>query len=155
MKKLFTFYVCMCSVAVALCIGCKNEPQDKKEQQNQSVTDIADTIKVAQAATADLFDENIEADAGEEVWTMFGGTYFFFTDGQSVVLEFPLIGEDGAPKFLYGDYSEEALVDTQTGKIVVKDSTGRVIFKGYVYDGGNTLRGILDGKPFEAMGSGD
>ena len=155
MKRLFTSYVCVSVVAVVLCLGCKNKQQNANEPQNLPVTDITDTTKIAQAATPDLFDENIEADKGEEVWTMFGGTYFFFADGESVVLEFPLIGEGGAPKFMYGDYSEEALVDEQTGKIVVKDSTGRVVFKGYVYDGGNTLRGILNGKPFEAMGSGD
>ena len=147
MKKILTIALGAMAIA-AVSAGCKSSGNNGGE------TEIKDTVTVAQAADP-AFDEEIAPDEGQEVWKSFGGTYFFWNNGEQVVLDFPLPQEGGVTMFHCGELSLEATVDPQTGKIVAKDDDGRVMFKGYVYDGGNTIRGILTGEPFEAFGSGD
>lgn len=132
MKKILTIALGMLAVAV---ISCKNN-------ENKD-------------ADPALFDEEIAVEKGQEVWKSFGGTYFFWGDGEQLTVDFPLPQDGGCIKLCYKGEEYEATADENTGKIVAKDSLGHVVFKGYFYDGGNTVKGLFKGEPIELGGSGD
>ena len=148
MKNLFVVTILIVSVLLSAC----------KSNTSQNQIETNDSTAVAGTDTELITDEEtILPDKDREVWKDFGGTYFFWNseEGSSVVLEFPLPDDEQIVKFNYKDYSLVATVDEATGKIIAKDDNGKVAFKGYVYDGGNTIKGLFYGKLLEAMGSGD
>ena len=148
MKKLF--YVAVAAVLTAwLSAGCKYF-----KFTSETVEIVEDTTEIV-AEDPSLFDEEIAVEDGQEVWTSFGGTYFFWGDDGAVVVDFPLPQEGGTIKFTFKDGEYEATADETTGRIVAKDSLGHVAFKGYLYNGGNTIKGLFYGKPLVAEGSGD
>ena len=147
MKKILTIAVGAMAIA-AVSASCKNN----ENKDNTAV--VKDTAVVAQASDP-ASDDEIAPEEGQEVWKSFGGTYFFWGDGESFVVEFPLPQEGGCIKLSYKDGEYEATADEETGKIVARDSLEHVVFKGYFYDGGNTVKGLFKGEPVELRGSGD
>ena len=146
MKKILTLALGMLAVAV---ISCKNnENKDNTAQVEEVVTAVTQAVDPA-------FDEEIAVEEGQEVWKSFGGTYFFWGDGEQLTVDFPLPQDGGCVKLCYKGEEYEATADENTGKIVAKDSLGHVVFKGYFYDGGNTVKGLFKGEPIELGGSGD
>ena len=141
MKKILIIALGMLAVAV---ISCKNNENKVK-----------DIVTEAPAEDPALFDEEIAVEEGQEVWKSFGGTYFFWGDGEQLTVDFPLPQDGGCIKLCYKGEEYEATADENTGKIVAKDSLGHVVFKGYFYDGGNTVKGLFKGEPIMLMGSGD
>ena len=146
MKKILTIALGMLAVAV---ISCKNN------ENKDASADVKDSVTVAPAEDPALFDEEIAVEEGQEVWKSFGGTYFFWGDGEQLTVDFPLPQDGGCIKLCYKGEEYEATADENTGKIVAKDSLGHVVFKGYFYDGGNTVKGLFKGEPIELGGSGD
>ncbi len=147
MKKILTIVVGAMAIAV-VAASCKSSGNNGGEAE------VKDTVTVAQAVDPE-FDEDIAPEEGQEVWKSFGGTYFFWGDGEGLVVDFPLPQEGGCIKLSYKGEEYEATADEQTGKIVAKDTLGKVVFKGYFYDGGNTVKGLFKGEPIEMGGSGD
>ena len=141
MKKILTIALGMLAVAV-ISASCKNNENNGNDEQTVMAVDPA-------------FDEEIAVEEGQETWKSFGGTYFFWGDGEQLTVDFPLPQEGGCIKLCYKDGEYEATADENTGKIVAKDSLGHVVFKGYFYDGGNTVKGLFKGEPIELRGSGD
>ena len=147
MKKILTIALGAMAIA-AVSASCKSSGNNGGEAETK------DTVTVAQAVDP-AFDEEIAVEEGQEVWKSFGGTYFFWGDGEGLVVDFPLPQEGGCIKLSYKGEEYEATADEQTGKIVAKDTLGKVVFKGYFYDGGNTVKGLFKGEPIELRGSGD
>ncbi len=147
MKKILTIALGAMAIA-AVSASCKSSGNNGGEAE------VKDTVTVAQAVDP-AFDEEIAPEEGQEVWKSFGGTYFFWGDGEGLVVDFPLPQEGGCIKLSYKGEEYEATADEQTGKIVAKDTLGKVVFKGYFYDGGNTVKGLFKGEPIEMGGSGD
>ena len=147
MKKILTIALGAMAIA-AVSASCKSSGN------NGGGAEVKDTVTVAQAVDP-AFDEEIAPEEGQEVWKSFGGTYFFWGDGEGLVVDFPLPQEGGCIKLSYKGEEYEATADEQTGKIVAKDTLGKVVFKGYFYDGGNTVKGLFKGEPIEMGGSGD
>ena len=147
MKKIMTIALGALVIA-AVSTSCKNN------ENKDNATDVKDSVTVAQAVDP-AFDEEIAPEEGQEVWKSFGGTYFFWGDGEGLVVDFPLPQDGGCIKLSYKGEEYEATADEETGKIVAKDTLGKVVFKGYFYDGGNTVKGLFKGEPIEMGGSGD
>ena len=147
MKKIMTIALGALVIA-AVSTSCKNN------ENKDNATDVKDSVIVAQAVDP-AFDEEIAPEEGQEVWKSFGGTYFFWGDGEGLVVDFPLPQDGGCIKLSYKGEEYEATADEETGKIVAKDTLGKVVFKGYFYDGGNTVKGLFKGEPIEMGGSGD
>jgi hypothetical protein len=147
MKKILTIALGAMAIS-AVSASCKNSGNNGGEAE------VKDTVTVAQAMDP-AFDEEIAPEEGQEVWKSFGGTYFFWGDGEGFVVDFPLPQEGGCIKLSYKGEEYEATADENTGKIVAKDTLGHVVFKGYFYDGGNTVKGLFKGEPIEMGGSGD
>ena len=147
MKKILTIALGAMAIA-AVSASCKSSGNNGGEAE------VKDTVTVAQAVDP-AFDEEIAVEEGQEVWKSFGGTYFFWGDGEQLTVDFPLPQEGGCIKLCYKGGEYEATADENTGKIVAKESLGRVVFKGYFYDGGNTVKGLFKGEPIELRGSGD
>lgn len=147
MKKILTIALGAMAIAT-VSASCKSNGNNGGEAE------VKDTVTVAQAVDP-AFDEDIAPEEGQEVWKSFGGTYFFWGDGEGLVVDFPLPQEGGCIKLSYKGEEYEATADEQTGKIVAKDTLGKVVFKGYFYDGGNTVKGLFKGEPIELRGSGD
>lgn len=136
-------------LAASLSFGCKQSGNN-----GQTVVLDEDTTVIV-AEDPSLFDEEIAVEEGQEVWKSFGGTYFFWGDGEQLTVDFPLPQDGGCIKLCYKGEEYEATADENTGKIVAKDSLGHVVFKGYFYDGGNTVKGLFKGEPIMLGGSGD
>ncbi len=147
MKKILTIVVGAMAIAT-VSASCKSNGNNGGEAEVKDTATVAQTVDPA-------FDEEIAVEEGQEVWKSFGGTYFFWGDGEGLVVDFPLPQEGGCIKLSYKGEEYEATADEQTGKIVAKDTLGKVVFKGYFYDGGNTVKGLFKGEPIEMGGSGD
>ena len=144
MKKIL-----LAMMSASLLFGCKYF-----NHNTQTVELEGDTTEIA-VEDPSLFNEDIAVEEGQEVWKSFGGTYFFWGDGEQFLVDFPLPQDGGSVKVSYKGEEYEATADEDTGKIVAKDSLGHVVFKGYMYDGGNTIKGLFKGEPVELGGSGD
>lgn len=147
MRKVKTIAAGMLAVAV-ISVSCKNN------ENKDNAVDVKDSVTVSQAVDP-AFDEEIAVEEGQETWKSFGGTYFFWGDGEQLTVDFPLPQDGGCIKLGYKGEEYEATADETTGKIVARDSLGHVVFKGYMYDGGNTVKGLFKGEPVELYGSGD
>ena len=151
--------VLMCLLAFTACNEKKAATSNDATDENETVLEAEDSAKTE--IIEDDEDSIAESDAdGEgwenEVWTTFGGTYFFFGDGQQYAVEFPL-GEDVITwATLYvGDEELQADVNAKTGLITACDEDGKEVFRGAIYAGGNLLKGTYRGKHIEVWGSGD
>ena len=151
--------VLMCLLAFTACNEKKTATSNDATDENETVFEAEDSAKTE--IIEDDEDSIAESDAdGEgwenEVWTTFGGTYFFFGDGQQYAVEFPL-GEDVITwATLYvGDEELQADVNAKTGLITACDEDGKEVFRGAIYAGGNLLKGTYRGKHIEVWGSGD
>jgi len=159
-----------CLLAIAACDNKKgNKVIDEEGNARELVDDDYDDSDADEDAPDTDVDfeadgDDVEADGDDvdgdaswedEVWTTFGGTYFFFGDGQSLVLEFPLINEEGPVKLSYDDGEYEATVNEETGLIVAHDDAGKEVFRGAVYAGGNLIKGTFKGQEIKLWGSGD
>ena len=149
----------MCLLAFTACHEKKAATSNDATDENETVFEAEDSAKTE--IIEDDEDSIAESDAdGEgwenEVWTTFGGTYFFFGDGQQYAVEFPL-GEDVITwATLYvGDEELQADVNAKTGLITACDEDGKEVFRGAIYAGGNLLKGTYRGKHIEVWGSGD
>ena len=148
MKKIL-FIGLAAFIAASLSSGCKYF-----KFNTQTVELDGDTTEIV-AEDPSLFDEEIAVEEGQEVWKSFGGMYFFWGDGEQFTVDFPLPQDGGPVKLCYKGEEYEATADENTVKIVAKDSLGHVVFKGYFYDGGNTVKGLFKGEPVALYGSGD
>ena len=72
MKKILIIALGMLAVAVFSCKNNENKAEDPA-----------------------LFDEEIAVEEGQEVWKSFGGTYFFWGDGEQLTVDFPLPQDGG------------------------------------------------------------
>ena len=148
----------ICLLAFTACNEKKTATTDATDE-NTTVLEAKDSTK------AEILEEDDEpiAESDEEgndweneVWTCFGGTYFFFGDGQSYVVDFPL-GQDvtTTATLAFGDEELQADVNAKTGLITASDAQGKEVFRGAIYAGGNLLKGTYRGKHIEVWGSGD
>ena len=88
-----------------------------------------------------------------EVWTALGGTYMF-SDGETMAVLDVVIEDDTRAKLTIGDEEFYATIDENTGLILAFDDENHQIFDGFVYAGGNLLKGELRGKPVRYDGMG-
>lgn len=87
-----------------------------------------------------------------EVWTWLGGTYMFWDGSQQVNVS---VDEEMGNYLSVGDLMFRAEVDEATGRICAFDADDRMIFCGYLYEGGNALGGNLGGNRIMYYGVGD
>ena len=164
MKKTFIHLglALLCLLAIAACDNKKGNKVIDEDNDLQEIVDDeydAEADNDEDAPDADVLadGDDVDGDASweEEVWTTFGGTYFFWSDGGSIVLDFPLMDEVRPVKFTYGDDEYEATVNEETGLIIATDDDGNEVFRGAVYAGGNLLKGTYKGEEVKAWGAGD
>ena len=153
-----------------ICLLAFTACNEKKASTTDDATDENEAVLETEEATnedndkAEVIDEEDEIAEGDEVsddwenevWTCFGGTYFFFGDGQSYVVDFPL-GQDvtTTATLAFGDEELQADVNAKTGLITACDAQGKEVFRGAIYAGGNLLKGTYRGQHIEVWGSGD
>lgn len=88
------------------------------------------------------------------VWTSLSGAYFFCNDGISAMISIALT-QDEPSTLYYNEVEYPATVDKTTGQILAYDEAGKLVFCGYVYDGGNSLGGNFQGERIFMQGPGD
>lgn len=148
----------ICLLAFTAC-NEKNTATTDATDENTTVLEAKDSTKaeILEEGDEPIAESDEEGNDWEnEVWTCFGGTYFFFGDGQSYVVDFPL-GQDvtTTATLAFGDEELEADVNAKTGLITACDDQGKEVFRGAIYAGGNLLKGTYRGKHIEVWGSGD
>ena len=141
----------MCLLAFTAC--------NERKTSTTEVADDNDTVLAANKVSEEeaITETDDEGDGWEnEVWTAFGGTYFFFGDGEQYIVDFPL-GEDviHSATLAFGDEELTADVNPKTGLITACDEEGKEVFRGAIYAGGNLLKGTYRGKQIKVWGSGD
>ena len=149
----------ICLLAFTACNEKKAATTDDATDENETVLETSDSIttEITEDSEEPIADSDEDSDDWEnEVWTCFGGTYFFFGDGQSYVVDFPL-GQDVTTNatLAFGDEELEADVNAKTGLITACDAQGKEVFRGAIYAGGNLLKGTYRGQHIEVWGSGD
>ena len=149
----------ICLLAFTACNEKKAVTTDDATDENESVLETSDstTTEITEDSDEPIADSDEDSDDWEnEVWTCFGGTYFFFGDGQSYVVDFPL-GQDvtTTATLAFGDEELQADVNAKTGLITACDAQGKEVFRGAIYAGGNLLKGTYRGQHIEVWGSGD
>lgn len=148
----------ICLLAFTACNEKKTATTDATDE-NTTVLEAKDSTKaeILEEGDEPIAESDEEGNDWEnEVWTCFAGTYFFFGDGQSYVVDFPL-GQDvtTTATLAFGDEELEADVNAKTGLITACDDQGKEVFRGAIYAGGNLLKGTYRGKHIEVWGSGD
>lgn len=146
-----TIFLTACNMGNEVKIEINNENGDSAvEASADSITNKADE----ESAGNDIEQAADDADAidGDEVWTMISGTYFFWDseEGRGV----SVTSYDGENHMNVGE-EEYAITISKAGEIVAVDGAGKEVFRGAMYNGGNTLRGVYKGKKINVSGSGD
>jgi hypothetical protein len=150
MKRIWLFGLAMlCMVALA---SCSNKKTSKAEADNDDDEELVeaddktpsdcglenDIAELENEGVPDIYDDNV-------VWTSLGGTYMFTDGNQSAILDVDL-DDDTSGKLIFGDDEYRAVIDTMSGEILGLDDKDEVAFQGFVYSGGNLLKGKLRGK---------
>ena len=141
--------------------------EDEEEDALTEVTAQAGDYMDEQAPVDSLSGEELldkeeakeaESDYDNEVWPYIGGTYPF-SDGTTNVIVETVPGDDKALTINFftddsddGDkYNGEHNAE---GRIRAYDDDGQLVFEGYLYRGGNLLKGTYKGKPVRYNGMG-
>ena len=152
----------ICMLAFTACNEKKtgtNETAEESEtviETDEGSDEDSATAEIdGEEAISESDDEGSDDEWENEVWTSFGGTYFFFGDGEQYVVDFPLGEEhDWATLSIRGEQFK-ADVNPKTGLITACDDAGKEVFRGAIYAGGNLLKGTYRGEQIKAWGSGD
>ena len=159
--------------------GDKDKDKDEERTEQKATTTINDedarTEATAQAGdsigeqpllTDSLITEEQSAiddnddDANDDgaVWPYLGGTYPFSDGTTNVIVETELGSETALTINFFTDDSDEGDKyegeHDETGRIRAYDDDGRLVFEGYMYQGGNMLKGTYKGKSVKYDGMG-
>ena len=155
--------------ALSACDNKKNAnnaaPIDDEEEELAVAAPDTKPDAEPDADEADFDDEEeVELTAEEreryenEVWPYLGGTYAFGDgDGHNVIVDVDLDDCQNEEEVLrctltIADEAFAGTIDTHTGCITCRDNNGNEVFQGYMFNGGNLLRGCLNGKPVRYEG---
>lgn len=137
------------ALSMSLCVACSTktaENQTTEEQSAETATEVVEET-VETAVTPEGPEE-----ARGEVWTMISGGYYLAdAQGNSAMLD--VLNNEGT--FTFGEEEYSAKVDKTTGQILAYDADGKLVFCGYMYDGGNSLGGNMRGTRIFMQGPGD
>ncbi len=146
MKKIFISIAAVALMMLSACGGSKTN------EGNTESAEVEATETEAAEEQALVVPEDPDPERGE-VWTSLGGCYFFYNGEESAVVNVAL-SEDEPSTFNYGEQEYRATIDETTGQILAYDGD-KLVFCGYVYDGGNSLGGNYQGQRIFLQGVGD
>ncbi|MBQ0047243.1 MAG: hypothetical protein KBT33_06970 [Prevotellaceae bacterium] len=160
MKKilLLASAVAMATILFPACNEIKGIASAMDSLANDSAANIEasiedeDSLQAEEAAEEDAMDIEYATEEDGDVWTLISGTYFFWDseNSQSITVS----SFKGENSMTMGEDEYSITIDN-SGEIVARNDNGKVVFYGAMYDGGNTLRGVLKGKKVAFYGSGD
>lgn len=131
--------------------------EDNDEELDKSDKTSDEVSEEAAAESGCLPLNALIAEEGE-VWPHLGGTYAFGDgDGHNVIVDVDLDDCQNEEEVLrctltIADEAFAGTIDTHTGCITCRDNNGNEVFQGYMFNGGNLLRGCLNGKPVRYEG---
>lgn len=137
------------ALSMGLCVACSTKTAENQTAEEQSTETTAEVVEETAANKVTL--EGPEEARGE-VWTMISGGYYLAdAQGNSAILD--VLNNEGT--FTFGEEEYPAKVDKATGQILAYDADGKLVFCGYMYDGGNSLSGNMRGDRIFMRGPGD
>lgn len=160
MKKilLLASAVAMATILFPACNEIKGIANAMDSLANDSAANIEasiedeDSLQAEEAAEEDAMDIEYATEEDGDVWTLISGTYFFWDSENARGI---YVNTDEHHISIGDDDEVYAITIDNSGEIVARDDNDKVVFYGAMYDGGNTLRGVLKGKKVAFYGSGD
>lgn len=148
MKKTFLSIAAVALMMLSACGGTKTNEGNTES----AAVETAETEAPAAEEQELVVPEDPDPERGE-VWPFLSGCFFFFNGEETAVVNVAF-SEDETSTFCYGEQEYRAVINKTTGQILAYDGD-KLVFCGYIYDGGNSLGGNYLGERLFLQGSGD
>ena len=138
-------------------VGCTNKAtngENNGDSDSVTVTETdSTTLSTTESDAEECEEDSTSQDSAyeNEVWPYLGGTYAFGDeDGDYAYLEVDLEDDSNCTLSIKGKNYKGKIAED--GRITAYTGSGQVAFVGYVYAGGNLLKGKLFGKDIRYNG---